>query len=60
MEVSYFMSLVLVNKRNYLASITTNEGREANTGFNRNNRNRVNWIGILSVERYLVNDGDIS
>ena len=54
------MSLVLVNKRNYLASITTNEGREANTGFNRNNRNRVNWIGILSVERYLVNDGDIS
>jgi hypothetical protein len=53
------MSLVLVNKRSYLASITTNEARKANTKFNRDNRKRNIGIGILSVERYLVNDGHI-
>ena len=37
------MSLVLVNKRNYLASITTNEARKANTEFNKDNCKKEYW-----------------
>ena len=48
------MSLVLVNKRNYLASITTNEAREAKSGFNRDDRNRVNGIGIYRLRDSLL------
>ena len=37
------MSLVLVNKRNYLASITTNEAREAKSGSNKDNCKKEYW-----------------